>query len=343
MANRQAYGVLLGNAVIKEALAGFTDRRAFPNSLLISGPAGSGKNTVARLAALSAACESKGERPCLSCETCRKIREDISPDVITVGVPADRRTIGIDVVRSIRESAFIKPNDLAVKFYLIRDADKMTEQAQNALLKLFEEPPHGVYFILMASESAGLLPTVRSRAPEFRTELFDHNTMTALLAEHNKKAEILLRNDPTAFHRILHTAAGRYGRALQLIEGRSKKTEKDYETAESALRALAISDKATFYSILITASADREPFAAFLRLLATALRDMIAARRCETVPELLFFASDAAAADLAASFPLPTLLKLTEELTRLSGQVSDINVNLRTAALVTADRLWELK
>ncbi len=343
MANREAYGVLQGNEVIKEALTGFTDRRAFPNSLLISGPAGSGKNTVARLAALSIACESKGQRPCMVCETCRKIREDISPDVITLGVPKDRRTIGIDAVRQIRETAYIKPNDLSVKIYQIREADKMTEQAQNALLKLFEEPPHGVYFILMASESTALLPTVRSRAPELRTELFDHRTMTAYLTENSKKAELLHRNDPAAFHRILHTAAGSYGRALQLIEGRSKKTEKEYETAETALRALADSDKGTFYTVLLAEASDREPFAAFLRLLATALRDMTAARRCETVPELLFFPDDASAADLSSSFTLPALLTLSEELVRLSGQVSDINVNLRTAALVAANRLWELK
>jgi DNA polymerase III gamma/tau subunit len=343
MANRNAFSKLFGNETVKEALMGFTDRRAFPNSLLISGPVGSGKTTVARLAALSIACQGQGARPCLACEACRKISSDISPDVITVGVPKDRRSIGVEAVREIRETAYIKPNDLSVKIYTVRDADKMTDQAQNALLKLFEEPPHGVYFLLLASDVTAMLPTVRSRAPELRCELFDHRTLEKLLIENSKKAEILARNDPVAFRRILHAAAGSYGRALELIEGRSKKTEKGFTTAEEAIRALSISDKAGLLLLLLGEAAERDAFADFLRLLSTAMRDMTAARRCESVPELLFFPDEIAAADAASSFTLPALLRLHSELERLSGQVSDVNVNLRTAAIVTADRLWELK
>ncbi len=343
MANRDAFREPVGNETLKTALAGFTDRRAFPNSLLISGPTGSGKTTVARLTALAIACQSQGERPCLACETCRKIAADISPDVMTFGVPKDRRSIGVDAVRQIRESAYIKPNDLSVKIYIIRDADKMTEQAQNALLKLFEEPPHGVYFLLLVSDVTAMLPTVRSRAPEFRMELFDHRTMEQLLIQNSKKAEILKRNDPSAFQRILHAAGGSYGRALEQVEGRSKKTEKGFASAEAVLKALSVSDKAGLLLLLLGEATDRDAFSAFLRLLSTAMRDMTAARRCRTVPELLFFPDDNAAVDAASTFTLPALLRLHDELERLSGQVCDNNVNLRTAAILTANRLWELK
>ncbi len=343
MANRDAFRELFGNETVKAALMGFTDRQAFPNSLLISGPSGSGKSTVARLASLAIACQSGGARPCLSCEACRKIAAAISPDVITVDVPKDRRSIGVDAVREIRESAYIKPNDLAVKIYIIRDADKMTEQAQNALLKLFEEPPHGVYFLLLTSDVTAMLPTVRSRAPELRCEIFDHSTLERLLTEHSKKAEVLKRNDPSAFRRILHAAAGSYGRALQQIEGRSKKTEKGFTAAEAVLKALSDGGKAELLLLLLGEASERDAFSDFLRLLGTAMRDMTAARRCETVPELLFFPDENAASEAASSFTLPALLRLHDELERLSGQVSDHNVNLRTAAILTANRLWELK
>ena len=343
MANRDAFRELQGNETVKSTLMGFTDRNAFPNSLLISGPEGSGKTTVARLASLAIACQSGGARPCLTCEACRKIASEISPDVITISIPKDRRTIGVDAVREIRESAYIKPNDLSVKIYVIRDAEKMTEQAQNALLKLFEEPPHGVYFLLLTSDVNALLPTVRSRAPELRCELFDHPTMERLLTANSKKAEILLKNDPAAFHRILHAAGGSYGYALRQIEGRSKKTEKGFTTVEAALKALSASDKPGLLLLLLGEASERDAFSDFLRLLSTAMRDMTASRRCDTVPELLFFPDENAASEAAASFTLPALLRLHHELERLSGQISDYNVNLRTAAILTANRLWELK
>lgn len=343
MANRSAFDCLLGNEGIKTALMGFTDRKAFPHALLISGPAGSGKTTVAKLAARAIACQGSGARPCLTCEACRKIGADLSPDVITVGLEEDRRTIGVEAVRRIRDTVYMKPNDLPVKIYLLRDAEKMTPPAQNALLKLFEEPPAGVYFLLMAAEPSALLPTVRSRAPELRTELFDHRTMTAYLTENSKKAALLSQNDPAAFQRILHAAAGSYGRALSLIESRGKKTAKGFTAAEAVLAALSGSDKGAFFLAVLSAASEREPFLELLRLLQAALRDMTAARRCEAVPELLFFPDTASAAALSASFTLPALLKLYAETERLSGQLSDTNVNLRTAAVTAASRLWELK
>ena len=83
MANQTAFSALVGNEMLKSTLAGFTDRRAFPNSLLFTGPAGSGKTTAARLSAMAVACEGRGERPCLVCESCRKIQAGLSPDVVT--------------------------------------------------------------------------------------------------------------------------------------------------------------------------------------------------------------------------------------------------------------------
>ena len=340
MANLRAFEGLLGNETIKATLMGFTDRKAFPNSLLISGPEGSGKTTVAGLTAMAIACQGTGDRPCLSCEACRKIAADISPDVITIGLEKDRRTLGVETVRQIRATAYIKPNDLAVKIYRIRDAEKMTDQAQNALLKLFEEPPAGVYFLLLASNASALLPTVRSRAPELRTELFDHRTMTAYLTMHSKKAAELQKQNPEAFQRILHTASGSYGQALRLVESREKKTGKRFDAVEGVLQALAGSDRGAFYLALLSEATDRELFAECLHLLQAAFRDMTAARRCDPVPELLFFPNTEAASARSASFTLPALLSLYAEAEAITTELLGTNINLRTAAVTAAGRLW---
>lgn len=335
------YPELFGNEGIKETLVGFTRARAFPHALILHGPEGSGKTLLSKLIAMSIACQSEGERPCHACEACRKIHEGISPDVITVTTVKDRRTIGVEAVREIRETAYVVPNDLTVKIYCIKDAEKMTTQAQNALLKLFEEPPNAVFFLLMTSAASALLPTVRSRAPELRTELFSDTAMTTLLSENSGKARALLSSDPPLFRRILHAASGSYGRALSLIEGKSKKSVQGFVNTEKLLTALADSNKSEFLLLLLAETADRESYGTSLRLLQLALRDMIAARR-EGV-ELTFFADEPSALAAASRFTLPSLLNLSSALELLAIEATETNVNLRTAAVLAANRLWELK
>lgn len=333
---------IYGNKGLKKTLRGFTERKAFPHALIFSGPEGSGKTLIATHTAMAIACEGAGERPCGECEACRKIEGGISPDVITVTTVKDRRTIGVEAVREIRNTAYIHPNDLSVKVYIIKEAEKMTSQAQNALLKLFEEPPRAVYFILLASSPASLLPTVRSRAPELRTELFSDAKMTELLLEHSKKAQLLKRNDPAAFERALHAAAGSYGQALSLVEGKNKKITQSFAAAEALLQALSGRDKAAFLLQLLKEASDREAYSSCLRLLQLALRDMTVLKRAETV-ELTFFAEAETAHGMAERFSLPTLIRLSATLETLAGEASETNVNLRTAAVVAAERLWELK
>lgn len=332
-----------GNRAIKETVAGFTAKRAFPHALILSGPAGSGKHLAAVFIAQAIACESEGERPCERCEICRKIREGISPDVITVGLPEDRRTIGVDAVREIRRTAYIKPNDLSVKVYLLTEAETLTTQAQNALLKLFEEPPRGVFFLLLTETPTALLPTVRSRAPELRTELFGNRAMTRLLCENSAAAASLHRSDPVAFARFLHSAGGSYGKALSLMEGKNKKITRVYERVEALLAHLAGTDKGAFLLALSAETADRAAFIETLRLMTAALRDMTAVKRTHDIAELLFFSDAEAAAAQAEAFTLVALLKLSASLTEIITELSETNVNLNTVAHVTAGRLWELK
>jgi len=334
---------LPGNRALKDTIAGFTAKRSFPHALILSGPAGSGKHEAARYMAQAIACESEGQRPCGRCEICRKIREDISPDVMTIGLSGDRRTIGVEAVREIRRTAYIKPNDLAVKIYLLTEAEAMTPQAQNALLKLFEEPPTGVYFLLLTETVSALLPTVRSRAPELRTELFGNRDLTALLCENSKEAQALYRRDPQAFARLLHAAGGSYGMALALIEQKDKKTSRRYATAEKLLTLLGGTDKGAFLLALSAEATERAAFSELLRLMLTAFRDMTAIKRCETVPELLFFPDEAAASAMAEAYTLTSLLKVSAALSEIAATLSETNVNLRTTAHVAVSRLWELK
>ena len=88
----------------------------------------------------------------------------------TVTAGGDRKTLGVEAIRAITDSIYIAPNDLEVRIYLIPEADTMTPQAQNALLKTLEEPPSGVYFFLLSENSANLLQTISSRAPSIKMQ-----------------------------------------------------------------------------------------------------------------------------------------------------------------------------
>lgn len=113
-------------------------------------------------------CSSPGKRPCGVCRDCRKVRDGIHPDLIRIKRLSDDRGrpkafISVEQIRDMRADAAVLPNEAGAKVYIIEEAETMNESAQNAALKLFEEPPEGVHFILCTSNPEKLLITVRSR------------------------------------------------------------------------------------------------------------------------------------------------------------------------------------
>jgi DNA polymerase-3 subunit delta' len=101
--------------------------------------------------------------PCESCAHCHKSRENIHPDLRVTEGGAGARSFHIDAVRALRQDAGVLPNEAECKVYVLHNAQAMTVEAQNALLKLLEEPPEYVCLILTAPTGKKLLPTVISR------------------------------------------------------------------------------------------------------------------------------------------------------------------------------------
>lgn len=153
----------VGNAAAKAQLAARLDSGSLPHALLLEGPSGSGRRTMARLLAAALLCRSEGEHPCGRCAACQKALRATHPDVTELGGTEEARSFHIDAVRALREEAHILPNESAVRVFILCDVQAMTEQAQNALLKLLEEPPAHVRLILTCENRSQLLETVRSR------------------------------------------------------------------------------------------------------------------------------------------------------------------------------------
>lgn len=159
---------LLGNEELKKRLSVSFQNGRRPHCCLICGPEGSGKKTLARQIAQALQCQAPNA-PCQSCNTCRKVQNGIHPDVITVDDP-DKKTVSVELIRKLQEDAYVHPNEGAFKIYVIPRAQLMTDNAQNALLKLIEEPPFYAVFLLLSTGAEKLLPTVRSRSVELRME-----------------------------------------------------------------------------------------------------------------------------------------------------------------------------
>ena len=133
------------------------------HAYILNGQRGSGKKMLAKLFAMTLQCESGEAEPCGECRSCIQANNGNQPDIITVKheKPA---SISVDDVRTqINGDIMIKPYSSPYKVYIVPEADLMTVQAQNAILKTIEEPPEYAVIFLLTENADSLLPTIRSR------------------------------------------------------------------------------------------------------------------------------------------------------------------------------------
>ena len=115
-----------------------------------------------------AMCTAKDKKPCKKCPDCIKIESDSHPDIKFIEPEKDSKSIKIESIRSIREDAYIISNEGGYKFYIITNGELLTVQAQNAFIKILEEPPKNVVFIICTEYLSALISTIRSRCQTFK-------------------------------------------------------------------------------------------------------------------------------------------------------------------------------
>lgn len=181
------FEALLGNGQLKENLAVSFQNNRISHGYLLSGPKGAGKQTLARLLAAAAVCR-EGNRPCMQCVHCRKALGGNHPDVITVNDP-EKKTVSVDLIRQARADIYIQPNEADKKVYIFPRAQDMRVEAQNALLKVLEEPPAYGMFLLLTDAPEKLLPTIRSRCVELKLRSLPEEILKPALQKEFPQAE----------------------------------------------------------------------------------------------------------------------------------------------------------
>ena len=154
---------IIGQEQIKEHFQKALETGKISHAYIINGERAAGKEFIANLFAMALQCEEKTDRPCGKCHSCKQALSGNQPDIIKV-THEKPNTIGVDDVRSqINNDIGIKPYSSPYKIYIMNEAEKMTGQAQNALLKTLEEPPeYGIIFLLTTNVNS-MLQTILSR------------------------------------------------------------------------------------------------------------------------------------------------------------------------------------
>ncbi len=319
---------IYGNGLLKDLFAENIEGNKLPHAIILEGDRGSGRYSFALNIAAATLC-TDFERPCGVCKNCRQIFEGVAPDVTTVGLADDKATISVEAVRFIKNGAQSVPVEGELKFYIIRDADKMTVQAQNALLKILEEPPSFVVFILISENVNLLLSTIRSRACAFRMQRFEDAELSRYVTKAYPKADSLQKSDEAAFNRIIKSSNGCIGSVLENLDKRSfTKINDEYTVVKGMLEALCKNDKSVFMRYEDELSSKREELRAFLCTVRGAVRDVLALKK-GVADDLVFFENADEIKNISKTLTLlsvSSLLNVVEE--TLYSNEQNANVNL---------------
>lgn len=174
---------IIGQDEVKQHFQKAIAARRISHAYILSGEAGMGKKSLARAFALTLLCERGGSLPCMECHACRQVAAGTHPDVIRV-THEKPRTIGVDDVREqLNDTVMIRPYSGDYKIYIVDEAEKMTVQAQNALLKTIEEPPSYAVIFLLTVNSEGFLPTILSRCVQMKLKPLRDQVVQEYLAD----------------------------------------------------------------------------------------------------------------------------------------------------------------
>ena len=206
---------VLGQDHVVRALTGAIREGRLHHAFLFCGPRGTGKTSTARILAKMVNCEQgPTAEPCGVCSQCVAIREGTHLDVVEIDAASHG---GVEDARELREKAPTAPVQGREKVYIIDEAQRLSREAFDALLKVFEEPPAGVRFVLATTEPHKMPATIVGRCQRFDFRRFTMETLVGPAVRRSRRRRAP-RSPTSAAHSIARQAEGSSRDALSLLD-----------------------------------------------------------------------------------------------------------------------------
>ena len=254
---------IAGNDTLLRELKQMRRGNHMPHAVLFHGERGCGKKLLAKWFSMLALCENPEEAPCGCCKSCKLAAADAHPDIMTAEHSGKRMGFSVETVREIRRQAAVMPNNGAMRVFIFADADGMSIQAQNALLKSVEEPPPHACFVFTAETVGVLLPTLLSRMTAKAVFPVDEEACTGALTR--------LGYSPGDVQSAITRFGGNIGKCIAYLEDEAQR--KSAECAAALTAALAAQNEYELLRLLSDAASDKDGLRRTLELFDAQVRD----------------------------------------------------------------------
>ncbi len=255
------------------------ETKKLSHSYLVTGEPGAGKKTIASTFAMTLQCEEGQTEACMKCDSCKRAIGNNHPDIITVTHEKPGSISVEDVREQLIHDVAIRPYQSHYKIYIVPDAQMMTPQAQNAILKTIEEPPEYAIILLLSTTAESLLPTIRSRCVQLNLKVVDDQKIKKYLMERLQVPDYQADIDVSFAH-------GSIGRAQEAA------TSQEFaEVTENALRVLRFADSMEIYEltdIIKKLSAEKLKIEDYLDIFQFWFRDVLMLKATQEADKLVF-------------------------------------------------------
>ena len=290
------------------------------HAYIVEGPEGVGKFSFALFASAAVLCSGK-DKPCGVCGGCLKFKSGNHPDFYLIAPEKESSQIKVEAVRDIKKSVYLLPNEGGKKVYVIKDGQKMNVQAQNALLKLFEEPPESAIFIILTDKRESLLPTVISRGHIITLRPSAPEDIKAWLTG------LYPKKTPCELDEAVNMCEGSPGKALTLLEKKYGVIRNDVTEYASLLFARSKFGCVSFFK---SKKYDRTKAKDFMQTLFLLFSDVIRAKKKSS--SFVFLSPEAAAGYAKQTTETKAALVSEEILRAYESLDANSNVNLTFSA-----------
>lgn len=309
----------IGNEKVIDRLSKLMESGRFPHALIIEGEEGIGKKTLAKDIACALVCRGN-DKPCGECAQCKKAIAAIHPDISEYIPAGTANSFHVDTVRNIINDAYVQPNEADYKIYILANAHCMNQNAQNALLKILEEPPKYVVFILTTNSKSALLSTVLSRSVCVSLEGVDIERAANYITSHCENV------DYNTAKKTVETFNGNIGKAIDSLQ--DSKTSELVDVCNKICKALTTSNEYEMMTLCSVFQKDRQGVVFACDLLKSIFRDaLFAGESSEHIS-----GQDESAALLKSSLSRQSLIKLINTCDELKSTALS---NANNALLIT--------